>query len=466
MLNFRKKLKGKDINYWIKEGQQMVADHQKRIDRTKNWKFDTIATHGVYDLSEALKKNSGSIMEPIYMSPAQAYHDSGEMEAGLSYQMPNWCYTRIANPSNFYLEATTALLESYGTGLEASSLATASGMSAIRTATDPFLVKDDSLPPPNFVASAKVYGGAFQQFWVRRWQEQGVEVRWVKNPTNINEWAGQIDAGTRFVYGEFPSNPSVDIFDIQAAADLVHENNIPLIVDATCASPALTRPLEFGADIVVQSASKVIASSGMTILGLLTSKKNILSKVGSDDMKADFATWAKLWPYRDNGPAINPMACILTLNDMRSLRMKIAQMSRSTQTIAEYLEKHTMVGRVHYPGLQSYASHDLAKKYMKLVDSDENLYGYMLSVEIKEKKEGSTENTRKFYDGLDMIWRATDLGRVKTVATLNAISTHQQQGEEGRALASIKPNAVRISIGIENPDDIISDIEKGFANIK
>jgi len=466
MLNIKKKLKGKDINYWIKEGQKMVAEHQNRVDRTKNWKFDTIATHGVYDLIEALNKNSGSIMEPIYMSPAQAYHDSGEMEAGLSYQMPNWCYTRIANPSNFYLEATTALLESYGTGLEASSLATASGMSAIRTATDPFLVKDDSFPPPNFVASAKVYGGAFQQFWVRRWQEQGVEVRWVRNPTNINEWAEQIDTGTRFVYGEFPSNPSVDIFDIQAVADLAHENDIPLIVDATCASPALTRPLEFGADIVVQSASKVIASSGMTILGLLTSKKNITSKIGSGEMKANFATWAKLWPYRDNGPAINPMACILALNDMRSLRMKIAQMSRSTQTIAEYLDNHTMVDRVHYPGLQSYASHDLAKKYMKLVDSDENLYGYMLSVEIKENKVGSTENTRKFYDGLDMIWRATDLGRVKTVATLNAISTHQQQGEEGRALASIKPNAIRISIGIEHPEDIISDLEKGFTNIK
>lgn len=466
MINLEKKYIPKDVHYWIKEGEKMVAEHQKRIERTKNWKFDTIATHGVYDLSEALNKNNGSIMEPIYMSPAQAYHDSGEMEAGLSYQMPNWCYTRIANPSNFYLEATTALLESYGTGLEASSLATASGMSAIRTATDPFLVKDDSLPPPNFVASAKVYGGSFQQFWVRRWLEQGVEVRWVKNPTNLDEWAEKIDSGTRFVYGEFPSNPSVDIFDIQAVADLAHSNDIPLIVDATCASPALTRPLEFGADIVVQSASKVLASSGMTILGLLTSKKNIVSKIGSDEMKADFAAWAKLWPYRDNGPAINPMACILTLNDMRSLRMKIAQMSRSTQIVAEYLENHPLVDKVYYPGLQSYASHELAKKYMKLVDSNENLYGYMLLVEIKESHENSTENTRKFYDGLDMIWRATDLGRVKTVATLNAISTHHQQGEEGRALASLKSNAIRISVGIEDPDDVITDIEKGFANIK
>ncbi|MEE8340841.1 MAG: aminotransferase class V-fold PLP-dependent enzyme, partial [Candidatus Neomarinimicrobiota bacterium] len=406
------------------------------------------------------------IMEPIYMSPAQAYHDSGEMEAGLSYQMPNWCYTRIANPSNFYLEATIALLESYGTRLEASSLATASGMSAIRAATDPFLINDDLLPMPNFVASAKIYGGSFQQFWVRRWQEQGVEVRWVKNPTNLDEWKEKVDTETRFLFGEFPSNPSVDIFDIQTVADLAHENNIPLIVDATCASPALTRPLEFGADIVVQSASKVLASSGMTIMGLLTSKKNIISKVGSDEMKADFATWVKLWPNRDMGPAINPIACIMALNDMRSLRMKIAQMSRSAQIVAEYLENNHLIDKVHYPGLKSYVSHNLAKKYMKLVDSDENLYGYMLSIEIKEGLECSTENTRKFYDGLEMIWRAADLGRVKTVATLNAISTHQQQGEAGRALANIKPNTIRISVGIENPDDIISDIEKGFAKIK
>ena len=244
-----------------------------------------------------------------------------------------------------------------------------------------------------------------------------------------------MDEGTRFLYGEFPSNPSVDIFDIQAVSDLAHSNGVPLIVDATCASPALTRPLEFGADIVVQSASKVMASSGMTILGLLTSRKNIISKIGSDEMKADFATWAKLWPYRDNGPAINPMACIVALNDLRSLRMKIAQMSRSAQLIAEYLTKHPKVDKVYYPGLDSYVEHTLAKKYMKLVDSNENLFGYMLSVEIKEESKGSSKNARKFYDGLGMIWRATDLGRVKTVATLNAISTHQQQGEEGRAFS-------------------------------
>ena len=428
-----------DSQYWIEKGRELTADRQRRLDRAAKWKFDTIATHGLYDVRQAMDFNSGSIMEPVYMTPAQAYHDSGEMEASLSYQMPTWCYSRIANPSNFFLEETIALLEAYGSGFTASGLATSSGMSAIKTATDPFLIRDESLPPPNIVTSAKVYGGTFQQFWVRRFKEQGVEVRWVTDPAAIDDWVSKIDAGTRFVYGEFPSNPSVSIFDIEGVAEVAHSAGIPLIVDSTCASPALTRPLAFGADIVVQSASKVISASGTSIAGLIVAKHNLVSKVGPEEMKADFAGWAKLWPYRDNGPSMHPMAAIMTLNDLRSLRMRIVQMSEGAQIVAEYLESHPKVDRVFYPGLTSYHSYDMARKYMQLVDSDRRLFGYMMSFEIKEDAEGDSANTRKFYDGLDMIWRATDLGRVKTVATLNAISTHQQQGEEGRALAAIKP---------------------------
>ncbi|MBT7993299.1 MAG: O-acetylhomoserine aminocarboxypropyltransferase/cysteine synthase, partial [Bacteroidetes bacterium] len=246
---------------WIKVGQEMIESRNRAIKVAKTRKFDTVATHGLYDCEQALNYNNGSIMEPIYMSPAQAYHNSAEMEAGLAYEMPNWCYTRIANPSTYFLEETTALLETYGSEIEASCLATGSGMAAVRVATDPFLIKDDNLPAPNFVACAKVYGGTFQQFWVRRWQETGIEVRWIHNPFDLNEWAEKTDAGTRFLYGEFPSNPSVAIFDIEKVAELAHANGIPMIVDATCASPALTRPLLHGADIVVQSASKVIGAS-------------------------------------------------------------------------------------------------------------------------------------------------------------------------------------------------------------
>jgi O-acetylhomoserine/O-acetylserine sulfhydrylase-like pyridoxal-dependent enzyme len=455
----------KDLNYWIEKGKEMVANRQARITKAKKWKFDTIATHGLYDANEALTLNNGSIMEPAYLSPAQAYENSAEMEAGLSYQMPNWCYSRIANPSTFFLEETAALLETYGSDIEASCLATASGMSAIRTATEPFLVYDKRFPNPNIVTSAKVYGGTFQQFWVRRHQEQGIEIRWVKEPEKLEEWQNLIDNNTRFVYGEFPSNPSVGIFDISEVAKLAHAFEIPLIVDATCASPALTRPLTLGADIVVQSASKVIGGSGASIIGFLISKLNLTCKIGSNEMKKNFAMWVKLWPFRDNGPAVHPMAAIMTLNDMRTLRMRIEKMSENTLIVAQFLENHPKIDQVHYPGLKSYPAFDLAKKYMKLADSDKNMYGYMLAAEIKESSPESSINSRIFYDALQMTWRATDLGRVKTVATLNAISTHQQQGEEGRALASIKPNTCRISCGIEHTDDIIADLEQALEKI-
>ncbi|MDA3810846.1 MAG: aminotransferase class V-fold PLP-dependent enzyme [Spirochaetaceae bacterium] len=460
--------KGHDISekaYWVDKGQEMVKDRQRRIDRAKKWKFDTVATHGLYDLQQALEYNNGSIMEPVYLSPAQAYFNSAEMEAGLSYEMPNWCYSRIANPSSFFLEETAALLETYGTSIEAGCIATSSGMSAIRTATDPFLVKDSRYPNPNIVASAKVYGGTFQQFSVRRSDEEGVEVRWITDPTNINDWKSKIDKNTRFVYGEFPSNPSLSIFDIEEVSKLTKKFGIPLIVDSTCASPALTRPITNGADIVVHSASKVMGASGTSICGLLIAKKNILSTVGSDDMRADFATWTKFWPFRDNGPNINPMAAILILNDLRTLRMKVAQMSRTTMKVAQFLETHPKVDKVNYPGLESFPEKDLAEKYMKLVDSDEPLFGHMLSIEVKEDNPNDSKNSRKFYDNLDMIWRATDLGRVKTVATLNAISTHQQQGEEGRKLADIKPSTCRISCGVEDPEDIISDLRRALDSI-
>jgi O-acetylhomoserine/O-acetylserine sulfhydrylase-like pyridoxal-dependent enzyme len=449
----------------IKLGQQMTADRNQRIAAVKKKKFDTIATHGLYDFKEAYELNNSSIMEPIYLTPAQAYLNSAHMEAGLAYEMPNWCYSRIANPTVYFLEETCALLETYGTDVEAVCLATGSGMSAIRTATDSFLVKDDSLPPPNIVASAKVYGGTFQQFAIRRQQEQGIEVRWITNSTDMTEWEAKTDEGTRFLYGEFPSNPAVAIFDIEKCAQLAHRFNIPLIADATCASPALTRPLAYGADIVIHSASKVMGASGTSIMGLLIARKNLISKTGCKEMKADFATWAKLWPFRDNGPAVNPMAAFMVLNDVRSLRSRVAQMSRTALTVAEYLENHPKISRVHYPGLKSYPDYKIAKKYMKLADSNENMYGFMVAAEIKEDTPTASKNTRKFYDALEMIWRATDLGRVKTVATLNAISTHQQQGETGRKLASIPPSLCRIAVGIEDVSDIIADIDQALKKI-
>jgi len=459
------------IRFWVNEGKRIASDRKRRIARTKNWKFDTIATHGLYDLQQATMFNNGSIIEPIFLSSAQAFHSYDEMEVALAYQMPSWTYSRIANPSTFFLEETVALLESYGTGLEAGCVACSSGMSAIRSAIEPFLIVDKSLPAPNFVSTSRVYGGTFQQFQERQMGDRNIEVRWVTNNLDMEEWASKIDRGTRFLYGEMPSNPAVALFDIEKAAALAHSHGIPLIVDATCASPALLRPLEFGADIVVQSASKIMGASGFSIVGTVTAKNHIISRVGTDEMKADFATWMKLLPYRDNGPSLSPFNAIVTLNDLRSLRSRAAHTSRSALKIAHYLASHSKVASINYPGLSSHTQATIANKYLQLVDSAENdgdpeyAYGYMMTFEIKEKDPYQPKNTRTFYNNLDMIWRATDLGRVKSVATIPAISTHQQQGDEGRKLASILPNYVRLSIGIEDVSDIITELDHALSKI-
>jgi len=412
--------------------------------------------------------NQGSTIEPIYMSASQAYRDSDEMEAALSYQIPTWCYSRIGNPSMYYLEGVLALLESYGTDVEASCCATSSGMAAIQSACDPFLVVDKNYPNDkmNFVATAQVYGGTFQQFAIRKDQEKNIEWKKIVNSNDLSEWESQIDENTRFLYGEMPSNPGQAFFDLEKVAELAHKYNLPMIVDGTVASPALMRPLAFGADIVIQSVTKSLTTSGFGISGAVISRKNITCKIDNSLLKEDFATYIKALPNRDNGPNISPMNAILSLNDIRTLRSKMDFMSRSTLKIAKYLENHKHIEKVDYLGLESHPLHALAKKYLVLVDSeyDElynekvNRFGHLMSFRVK----GGAKETRKVFDAFERIWRATDLGRIKSVATIPAISTHSQQGEEGRKIADIPPNLIRLCVGGEHPDDIINDIKQAL----
>lgn len=458
---------------YIDRNNAYLARREKYIrDVVKKWKFDTIAVHGLYSVEDAIEDYQGAIIEPVFMSTAQAYRDSDEMAAALAYMIPTWCYSRIANPSTYYYEWTLALLEGYGFNGETSCCSTSSGMAAILSAVQPFIVHKhrDVHEARNFVATAQCYGGTFQQFNVRLDQERGIECRFVTDPTNLDEWASKIDKNTRFLYGELPSNPGLGFFDIKQVADLAHAHNLPLIVDSTVATPALLRPICHGADIVVQSATKTISSSGFGICGAIISRKNLTSNIPNEDMKKDFSGYVKLLPNRDYGPNLHPLQAVLALSDMRTLRTKMDLFSRNTMAVAKYLETHPTVEKVEYLGLENHPLHDLAKKYMFLVDAeyDEqykkpiNRYGHLMSFCVK----GGAEKTRKFFDQLQRIWRATDLGRIKTVATIPAISTHQQQGEEGRKLADIPPNMVRLCVGGEHPDDIIADIDQALAFAK
>jgi O-acetylhomoserine/O-acetylserine sulfhydrylase-like pyridoxal-dependent enzyme len=441
-------------------------------DVVKKWKFDTIAVHGLYSVQDAIDDYQGSIIEPIFMSTSQAYRDSDEMAAALAYLIPTWCYSRIANPSTYYYEWVLALLEGYGFDGETSCCSTSSGMAAIMTAVQPFLmhIRHNVYEPRNFLATAQCYGGTFQQFNVRLQQERDVECRWIEDPTNLDEWAAKIDDNTRFLYGELPSNPQQGFFDIRAVADLAHAHKLPLIVDSTVATPALLRPICHGADIVVQSTTKTLSSSGFGICGAVIARKGITSFIPNDALRDDFALYIKYLPNRDYGPNLHPMQAVLAINDMRTLRSKVDLMSRSTMRVAEWLAQHPLVESVEYLGLPNHPLHDLASRYLWLVDAEHddlygkpvNRYGHLMSFCVK----GGAEPARKFFDGLQRIWRATDLGRIKSVATIPAISTHQQQGEEGRRLAHIPPNLVRLCVGGEHPDDVIADLDQALAGVR
>lgn len=466
----------KENDVSITPGMQTYIDSnnaylKKRADyireEVNKWKFDTIAVHGLYSVQDAINDYQGSIIEPIFMSTSQAFRDSDEMGAALAYKIPSWSYSRIANPSTYYYEWTLALLEGYGFDGETSCCSTSSGMAAIMTAVQPFLqVQERVNEPRNFVATAQCYGGTFQQFSVRFMQERNIECRWVLDATNLDEWRSKIDKNTRFLYGELPSNPQLGFFDIKEVAELAHSHSLPLICDSTIATPALLRPIEHGADIVVQSATKSLTSSGFGVCGAVIAKKNLTTTINDEQLKSDFALHVKYLQNRDFGPNLHPMQALMTLNDMRTIRSKMDLMSRNTMKVAEYLQSHSRVDSVQYLGLPDHTSHQLASKYMWLVDAEHddqyqkpvNRYGHLMSFCVK----GGVENTRLFFDKLNRIWRATDLGRIKSVATIPAISTHQQQGEEGRALANIPPNLVRLCVGAEHPDDIIADLDQAL----
>ncbi|HDR00527.1 MAG TPA: O-acetylhomoserine aminocarboxypropyltransferase/cysteine synthase, partial [candidate division WOR-3 bacterium] len=231
-------------------------------------------------------------------------------------------------------------------------------------------------------------------------------------------------------------------------------------------SPALLRPITLGADIVIQSVTKVMSSSGAGIAGAVIARKPIVARAGSDEMKADFCQYLKLWPQRDTGGCLHPFQALMSLADLRTLRARVDAWSRTALRVARYLEGNPGVLSVNYLGLESNPLHEIARRYLWLVDAEHdeqygepvNRYGHMLSFRVK----GGAQATRDAFDRFRMIWRATDLGRVKTVATIPAISTHLQQGEECREMACVPADLIRLSVGAEHPDDIIRDLEQAL----
>ncbi|MDD5171529.1 MAG: aminotransferase class I/II-fold pyridoxal phosphate-dependent enzyme [Candidatus ainarchaeum sp.] len=427
---------------------------EKEIEQMRSCKFATICVHGAYTKEEAIRNNQGAVIEPVYTSTSQAFQDSDYLEAALAYKIPSWAYSRIANPTIGYLELMLAMLEAYGTKFKTTACCTSSGMAAIKAAAEPFLTEEKK-GKKNIVSMAQVYGGTFQLFSERFAKERGIEVRWVENPGDIDEWKSKIDGDTCFAYGEIPSNPGIALFDIAKVAELAHAQGAPLITDATLSTPALCRPLAHGSDIVVHSVTKSMTWSGRAVGGVLVSKENIVSNILSDEAKQDFAGWVKLWPLRDSRACISPDNASRALDCLRVLPSTMNVLSENSMKVAEFLESHPGVEHVNYPGLASHSQHEIAKRYMRLADTDVNRYGHLLSFEVK----GGHDAARKVLDRMRFVFGATDLGRIKSVAVIPAISTHQQQGEEGRKKARIPSNLVRLCVGAEDAEDLVNELK-------
>ncbi|PPF30641.1 O-acetylhomoserine aminocarboxypropyltransferase/cysteine synthase [Rathayibacter tritici] len=422
---------------------------------TTGMRFDTLASSAGYGHDEAAR-NQGSIIPPLYLTTAQHFSSAADMESALSGETDGWIYSRLGNPTVRTLEAVVAALEGYCVDGEVSAVATPSGMAAVTLATSPFLaVSPDG--PLNIVASAACYGATFMVFSQRYAKERGVEVRWIPENASPEEWAARIDQHTRFVYAEVPANPLLSLVDIPALAAIAHNAGAPLIIDATLATPALMRPLGLGADIVVHALGKAAGASGTSLAGAVVARRGITSSVADPSVAEDFADYLRRGPVRDMGAVLSPFTAFMILNEIRDLRRRVDAMSCSALTIAEQLQASNRVADVFYPGLASHPSHELARQ-MVLVDSGDEAdlvhrYGFLLSF---RPVGGITAATRVF-DRLKLVWRANDLGRVKSTATIPAIGTHRQVVATP-GTPPIPLDLIRLSVGLEHGDDILVDL--------
>lgn len=447
----------KRIKRYEKFVKKCLEEHRKFKEELKELRkrgFETICVHGAFTKNAAY--DAKAIIPSANLSTSSPFMSANEAASVLSYDVPGFVYTRIANPTNYFLELQMAMLEGYKLKEDTESLFTSSGMSAVFISVFPFVKSGN-----NIVSSNKVYGGTYMLFNVRL-KQMGIETRWVEQPWNLDNWEKLIDKKTQLLYVESPSNPTLFVADIKALADLAHSYNIPLIIDSTIATPVLTRPLEFGADIVVHSASKALCGSGRIIGGCLVSKNNIITKSTEKGLKENFADWVRKFPYRDFGPAFSPANAERVIDEMKTLKMRMKKHSENALEVAKFLESHPKITKVNYPGLKSFQFHDVAKKYMKIVDENTNAYSYLMSFEVK----GSIDDAEKVCENLKIGHFTTDLGRSCTIFIQPAATTHLQLGAEARKKAGISDTMIRYSVGLEDVNDLINDLEKALSLIK
>ncbi|MBJ2118989.1 MULTISPECIES: bifunctional O-acetylhomoserine aminocarboxypropyltransferase/cysteine synthase [Proteus] len=419
-------------------------------------KLETLSVHAGYSPDPTTK----AVAVPIYQTTSYAFDDTQHGANLFDLKVPGNIYTRIMNPTNDVLEKRVAALEG---GIAA--VAVASGMAAITYAIQTIAQVGD-----NIVSVAKLYGGTYN-LMAHTFPRIGIEARFAPHD-DITALEALIDDKTKAVFCETITNPSGNIVDIQALADVAHRHGVPLIVDNTVATPYLCRPFEHGADIIIHSLTKYIGGHGNSIGGIVVDSgkfpwaehKDRFEILNTPDVSyhgvnyvehfgaAAYIARCRVAPLRGTGAALSPFNAFLILQGLETLALRMDRHTENAQKVAEYLQNHPQVAWVKYAGLNNHPEHDLAVRYMSGKPAG------ILSFGIK----GGAEAGAKFIDALQLIVRLVNIGDAKSLACHPASTTHRQLNDEELERAGVSRDLIRLSIGIEHIDDILEDLEQAL----
>ncbi|HUA84463.1 MAG TPA: O-acetylhomoserine aminocarboxypropyltransferase/cysteine synthase family protein [Bryobacteraceae bacterium] len=420
----------------------------------RNFGFSTRALHA----GQHPDSDTGARAVPIYQTTSYVFEDTSHAAALFNLQRFGNIYTRIMNPTTAVFEERMAALER-GVG----ALAVSSGQAAQFISLFSLLESGDEI-----VAAKTLYGGTYTQFDVS-FRRLGVQTTFV-DPEDPENFRRAITPRTRVIYGETIGNPRINVFDISAVAQVAHENNLPLVIDNTFASPYLCRPIEHGADIVVHSATKFIGGHGTSIGGVIVDSGRFPWNQGRFPQLLEpspgyhgirfyetfgdmaYIVKARVEGLRDFGPALSPFNSFLFLQGLETLKLRMQAHTSNAQRVAEFLEAHDRVAWVSYPGLKSSPYHALAQRYLP------QGAGGMLAFGIR----GGIEAGKKFIESLQLFSHLANVGDAKSLVIHPASTTHQQLSTEEKLAGGITDDLIRLSVGIEEIEDILWDLDQAL----
>lgn len=433
----------------------------KKVRADRNFKFETLQLHVGQETPDPV---TDARAVPIYQSSSYVFHNSQHAADRFALKDAGNIYGRLTNPTEDVFERRIAALEG---GVAA--LAVSSGAAAVTYAIENIVEAGDHI-----VAAKNIYGGSYNLL-EHTLSKFGITTTFV-DPFNYEEVEGAIKENTKVVFIETLGNPNSDVVDIEKIAGIAHSHKIPLIVDNTFATPYLVRPIEYGADVVVHSATKFIGGHGTTIGGVIVDSGKFdweasgkfpgitepnPSYHGISFSKAvgpaAFVTKIRALLLRDTGATLSPIHAFIFLQGLETLSLRVERHVENALKVVEYLKNHPLVEKVNHPSVsEDKEQQELYKKYFP------NGGGSIFTFEIK----GDDETAKAFIDQLELFSLLANVADVKSLVIHPASTTHAQMTEEELANSGIKPNTIRLSIGTENIDDIIEDLEEAFKAIQ